>query len=154
MHVFAQNNLIIFATVGAVDRAQEEDATAGNTTVTDLSIFTRTGPKLEDFLGCSTTTAPPSQQPQHPPPPPPPPSVQSLCPFPTETPVTNASDTSEIYDSELKTIAASFLRGFSSTTEQTDTTQKQQSIVQTESAPRKTVDTFGQRTSIFRGVTR
>ncbi|KAF2309457.1 hypothetical protein GH714_002727 [Hevea brasiliensis] len=37
------------APVSVVDRAQEEDATAGNT-VTDLSIFTRTGPKLEDFL--------------------------------------------------------------------------------------------------------
>ncbi|KAF2309445.1 hypothetical protein GH714_002600 [Hevea brasiliensis] len=134
------------APVSVVDRAQEEDATAGNT-VTDLSIFTRTGPKLEDFLGCSTT-APPPQPPQ------PSPLPQAICQFHTETPVTTASDTSEIYDSELKTIAASFLRGFSSTTDQTDTTQKQTPLAQTESAPRKTVDTFGQRTSIYRGVTR
>ena len=65
-----------------------------------------------------------------------------------------------MYESELKTIAASFLRGFS--TEQQQQQQQQQTQTQpqnlhvatTEPPPKKTVDTFGQRTSIYRGVTR
>ncbi|XP_007014251.2 PREDICTED: AP2-like ethylene-responsive transcription factor AIL5 [Theobroma cacao] len=123
--------------------AREEDAAASGTTTagaTDLSMF-RGGPKLEDFLGGSSTTTGAGDAP-HP-------------HFSAETPVT-VSDT-EIYDSELKTIAASFLRGFSS--ERTDThkqqQQQQQQLVPTaEPAPRRAVDTFGQRTSIYRGVTR
>ncbi|KAJ8750722.1 hypothetical protein K2173_015903 [Erythroxylum novogranatense] len=104
------------------------------------------GPKLEDFLGCSTTTAPPQPPPQ------------SLTQFSTATHVTTLPRTTshDIYDSELKTIAASFLRDYS-TSEQTDTQkqeQRQQLLVQTENVPKKTVDTFGQRTSIYRGVTR
>ncbi|GMI97501.1 PLETHORA 5, EMBRYOMAKER, CHOTTO 1, AINTEGUMENTA-like 5 [Hibiscus trionum] len=51
----------------------------------------------------------------------------------------------EIYDSELKTIAASFLRGVSSEN------KLQQAVPPT---PRKAADSFGQRTSIYRGVTR
>lgn len=132
------NGVIMF--LGA---ALEEDAAASGTTTagaTDLSMF-RGGPKLEDFLGGSSTTTGAGDAP-HP-------------HFSAETPVT-VSDT-EIYDSELKTIAASFLRGFSS--EQTDThkqqQQQQQQLVPTaEPAPRRAVDTFGQRTSIYRGVTR
>ncbi|XP_048228181.1 AP2-like ethylene-responsive transcription factor AIL5 isoform X2 [Ricinus communis] len=149
--------------VSVVDRGHDEDAT-------DLSIFTRSaaaaGPKLEDFLGGGSTAAPPPPLPSH-----------SLThhQFSTETPVTttaNATSTAatttgsdstcEIYDSELKSIAANFLRGFSSTAEQqTNITHKQQlhphqSLAQLadQSVPRKAVDTFGQRTSIYRGVTR
>nr|QNI23739.1 AP2/ERF transcription factor [Camptotheca acuminata] len=112
---------------GVVDR-REEDAT-------DLSVLTGAGgPKLEDFLGgCGNSAA----------------GATDGCQFNCETRV-NVSGT-EIYDSELKTIAASFLRGFS--TEQTDT-QKQVAVAPTEPAAKKVVDTFGQRTSIYRGVTR
>ncbi|XVE71830.1 hypothetical protein DITRI_Ditri10aG0183200 [Diplodiscus trichospermus] len=133
--------------------AGKEDAVAGITAGgTDLSMFNG-GPKLEDFLGGSSTTTGAEGAPQ-------PHAPQQQLPhhhFSTETPVT-VSDT-EIYDSELKTIAASFLRGFSS--EQTDThkqqqqpQQLQQQLPTAEPAPRKAVDTFGQRTSIYRGVTR
>ncbi|KAM3762469.1 hypothetical protein ACB098_01G348700 [Castanea mollissima] len=127
--------------------ATEKDAT-------NLSIFTG-GPKLEDFLGGgSTATAP-------------------LAQFSNETSVTTVNHVSSthphstepehdnMYESELKTIAASFLRGF--TTEQQQQQQQQQQlqtqpqnlhVATTEPPPKKTVDTFGQRTSIYRGVTR
>ncbi|PPS17627.1 hypothetical protein GOBAR_AA02953 [Gossypium barbadense] len=58
----------------------------------------------------------------------------------------------DVYDSELKTIAARFLRGFSS--EQIDIHKQQQQALTAEPAPKRSVDTFGQRTSIYRGVTR
>ncbi|KAK9274530.1 hypothetical protein L1049_021779 [Liquidambar formosana] len=114
---------------GVVNRA-EEDATGA----TDLSMFT-SGPKLEDFLsGCGSDGARTDTQ---------------LTQFSGEAPV-NVSHP-EIYDSELKTIAASFLRGFSN--EQTVNTQKQ--LVQPpEPVAKKALDTFGQRTSVYRGVTR
>ncbi|XP_011009808.1 PREDICTED: AP2-like ethylene-responsive transcription factor AIL5 [Populus euphratica] len=132
--------------------AQEVNAVVAAGRATDISLFTASGPKLEDFLGGCTSTSP-SQTPQQ----------QPLCgQFSTETPVTTTATTlsdstgSEIYDSELKTIAASFLRGLASTDHQKiDITQKhQQLLVQAEHAPKKTVETFGQRTSIYRGVTR
>lgn len=87
------------------------------------------GPKLEDFLGGGGAGA-------------------GLDQFSAKTPV-GLSD-AEIYESELKTIAASFLRGFSS--EQSEA-QKQLALTP-EPSPKKSVDTFGQRTSIYRGVTR
>jgi len=63
-----------------------------------------------------------------------------------------------MYDSELKTIAASFLRGFSTEQQQqqqqTQTQTQNLHVATTEPPPKKTVDTFGQRTSIYRGVTR
>lgn len=127
-------------------QVQEDDAvTAG---ATDLSIFTA-GPKLEDFLGGSATATTGPTPPQ-------------LGHFSTETSNTVTVSDTEIYESELKTIAASFLRGFSSSDhQQTDHTQKQhqllqhqQQLVHAEPAPKKAVDTFGQRTSIYRGVTR
>lgn len=78
------------------------------------------GPKLEDFLGG--------------------PTVAQFDGGPTMPPV-------EMYDeSELKSIAATFIQGFS-----TDQTQKQLAVAP---PPKKAVETFGQRTSIFRGVTR
>ncbi|KAE8711361.1 AP2-like ethylene-responsive transcription factor AIL5 [Hibiscus syriacus] len=81
---------------------------------TDSSVF-KGGPKLEDFLGGSPQPHPP---------------------LPHNTP--------DLYDSELKIIAANFLR------EQ----QQQQVPTAADHAPKRAVDTFGQRTSIFRGVTR
>ncbi|KAH9805912.1 AP2-like ethylene-responsive transcription factor AIL5 [Citrus sinensis] len=122
----------------------------GIASATDLSIFTGS-PKLEDFLGGSCTATPPQ-----------PPQVQL-----GHHHLSSATTAHEIYDSELKTIAASFLRGFA--TEQTDSHhqqqqqqhlkhhhQQQQQLVPlvAQPAPKKTVDTFGQRTSIYRGVTR
>ncbi|XP_042055911.1 AP2-like ethylene-responsive transcription factor AIL5 isoform X2 [Salvia splendens] len=57
----------------------------------------------------------------------------------------------EMYDdSELKTIASSFLRGFSD--EQTDNSPRKQ--IAAAPPAKKAVESFGQRTSIFRGVTR
>lgn len=128
--------------------AAEEDAG----TTASATMFNG-GPKLEDFLGGgSSTTADQAEAgglPQQ---------LPHQTQTQTQTPVTHGvSDSStEIYDSDLKTLAASFLRGFSS--EQTDTHKKQQQHVPTPTAepaaPRRAVDTFGQRTSIYRGVTR
>lgn len=81
-------------------------------------------PKLEDFLGGDQ--------------------------FSAKTPAAGLSD-AEIYESELKTIAASFLHGFSSS--DPNDAQKQLSLTP-EPSLKKSVDTFGQRTSIYRGVTR
>lgn len=81
----------------------------------------------------------------------------------TSTDPLAVSENNEIYDSELKTIAASFLRGFSTTAAAAAATTLQQTKPQTQNhavgptetaTPKKTVDTFGQRTSIYRGVTR
>ncbi|XP_065851009.1 AP2-like ethylene-responsive transcription factor AIL5 [Euphorbia lathyris] len=134
-----------------VDRRQDEQDHGK----TDLSIFTSTtGPKLEDFLGGgggSTTGAAPASAP--------PPST--LVPS-GGSGGSGLSDTSceMLYDSELKTIAASFLRGFAAAATSTAAAAQQNSgAIQkfqqfSESTPRKSVDTFGQRTSIYRGVTR
>lgn len=122
---------------------------------TDLSIFSSGvgGPKLEDFLGGSTATP------------------TSLAHFSGNTAAADhhhnhqqtaplALSENEIYDSELKTIAASFLRGFSTpatasaTSVQTTKPQNLVPLASSELTPKKTADTFGQRTSIFRGVTR
>lgn len=122
---------------------------------TDLSIFSSGvgGPKLEDFLGGSTATP------------------TSLAHFSGNTAAADhhhnhqqtaplALSENEIYDSELKTIAASFLRGFSTpatasaTSVQTTKPQNLVPLASSELTPKKTADTFGQRTSIYRGVTR
>ncbi|XP_048324403.2 AP2-like ethylene-responsive transcription factor AIL5 isoform X2 [Ziziphus jujuba] len=133
--------------------SREGDASAGG--ATDMVIFTAAGggggPKLEDFLGgCggggSTTTATTTSA-----------ATPTLTQFSTETTAIAAlPDSSEIYDSELKTIAASFLRGYSSSSsnEHTETGRNQLPVVPVEPTSKKTVDTFGQRTSIYRGVTR
>ncbi|GAV85651.1 AP2 domain-containing protein, partial [Cephalotus follicularis] len=119
---------------GNVVNTSQDDAATG---ATDLSIFTA-GPKLEDFLGGSTTAPPP---PQH-----------DLTQFSSENNVSVTLSEAVIYDSELKTIAASFLRGFNN--EQTDNHHNQQPLIQADPIPKKTLDTFGHRTSIYRGVTR
>ncbi|KAK6944566.1 AP2/ERF domain [Dillenia turbinata] len=84
-------------------------------------------PKLEDFLGgCGGQ-------------------------FSSEETLSTISET-ELYDSELKSIAASFLRGFSG--EQADPQKPVMVSEPPEQPPKKAIDTFGQRTSIYRGVTR
>ncbi|GLU10411.1 hypothetical protein SLE2022_272190 [Rubroshorea leprosula] len=123
----------------AVDRAQKEDAPTG---ATNLSMFTG-GPKLEDFLGGSTAVA--VQQ------------LPQLAQFSTGSgstdPVT-VSDTSYLYESELKGLESSFLRGYCTEQTETDARKQQQLVPADHPTPKKTVDTFGQRTSIYRGVTR
>ncbi|PIA26178.1 hypothetical protein AQUCO_09600025v1 [Aquilegia coerulea] len=77
----------------------------------------------------------------------------------------NNGSSSVVYDSELKSIAASFLRGYSSSMSTGNNTSSSDhhidnsaivpvtAIVPVDSS-KKAVDTFGQRTSIYRGVTR
>ncbi|KAI6680819.1 hypothetical protein NL676_034700 [Syzygium grande] len=149
-HHHAPNHLSLFeafnpAPGGVVDR--DEDARPHGHGPTDLSIFSGGGPKLEDFLGGSATTGGAQPLLAH----------FAAAPEAHHPPVAAA----EAYDSELKTIAASFLRGY--TAEQADVIvqkqqqpqQQQQPLASSEEAgAKKTVDTFGQRTSIYRGVTR
>ncbi|XP_048433022.1 AP2-like ethylene-responsive transcription factor AIL5 [Pyrus x bretschneideri] len=128
---------------------------ASPTSATDLSIFSSgiTGPKLEDFLGgCTpaTNTVTPTSLPR----------FSTADHHHQTTPL--ALSQNEIYDSELKTIAASFLRGFSTTatttttaaTLQTTKLQNHHPLASSDPTPKKPTDTFGQRTSIYRGVTR
>ena len=132
------NNILAITCAGSV-----VDAVAPEKDATDLSIFTG-GPKLEDFLGGSTAT---------------PGAAPPLSHFSNESPANVTTTVSsqlpvhhpDVYDSELKTIAASFLRGFS--TEQ-QTQPQNQHVTPADPPPKKAVDTFGQRTSIYRGVTR
>lgn len=136
---------LIIEAGGVVDR--DEDARPHGHGPTDLSIFSGGGPKLEDFLGGSATAGGAQPLLAH----------FAAAPEAHHLPVAAA----EAYDSELKTIAASFLRGY--TAEQADVIvqkqqqpqQQQQPLASSEEAgAKKTVDTFGQRTSIYRGVTR
>ncbi|KAE8665074.1 AP2-like ethylene-responsive transcription factor AIL5 [Hibiscus syriacus] len=133
MNMGNDNNTDSFSTQNwlAFSLSNFEDEGAGAGTGTGMTVFEK-GPRLDDFLGGSLTGTAPKQQ-HH---------------FSTETtlPVTVSHD--EIYDSELKTIAASFLRGFSSGN------KPQKTVPKAEPAPRKASDSFGQRTSIYRGVTR
>ncbi|XP_050373393.1 AP2-like ethylene-responsive transcription factor AIL5 [Argentina anserina] len=150
--------------VNLVASDHHQDAHAG-ATETNLSIFSGVGPKLEDFLGggsTTTSTAGGSTATSD--------VITTASAAPTSlTPFSSTNDhlavpENEIYDSELKTIAASFLRGFSTTATATSTTTLQQAKPQTQihhpvgttetATAKKTVDTFGQRTSIYRGVTR
>ncbi|KAF5182421.1 Ap2-like ethylene-responsive transcription factor ail5 [Thalictrum thalictroides] len=102
----------------------------------DLSMFSTVGPKLEDFLGGGLS------------------SNTSLCQFSGENNHqsdhnnSNNGNCNVVYDSELKSIAASFLRGYSSSMSAAGTNNN------TIDSNKKAVDTFGQRTSIYRGVTR
>lgn len=85
------------------------------------------GPKLEDFLGCGSTSAPMGR-------------------FSGELPPEHDVG---LYDSDLKSIAAGFLRGYGA---EQAVAEVEKSVLPLEG--KKTVDTFGQRTSIYRGVTR
>ncbi|GAB4838249.1 hypothetical protein Ancab_027778 [Ancistrocladus abbreviatus] len=105
---------------------QQRDAVACN-----LSILGTGGPKLENFLGAGR---------------------QEVAPLSVEAPPT-ASATTPIYDSDLKAIAASFLRGFAA--QQPSSEAQKQAVAVLPAVAKKTAEsTFGQRTSIYRGVTR
>ncbi|XP_054822546.1 AP2-like ethylene-responsive transcription factor AIL5 [Prosopis cineraria] len=132
-------------TGNAVDSPAETKDGAIGGAPTSLSMFTG-GPKFEDFLGGvgGATPAPAS-------------ATAPIAPAPPQFSADNTLSTvveNELYDSELKTIAASFLRGFASGGGQAEQQQKQAQLVPAEPSPKKSVDTFGQRTSIYRGVTR
>ncbi|KAI9117669.1 hypothetical protein K1719_011835 [Acacia pycnantha] len=120
--------------------AETKDGGAVTGAPTSLSMFTG-GPKFEDFLGGAAASAAAPTAPA----PPPQYSADNTLSMVVEN---------EIYDSELKTIAASFLRGFASGGTQAEPQQKQAQMIPIEPSPKKSVDTFGQRTSIYRGVTR
>ncbi|KAK8661074.1 hypothetical protein V6N13_051976 [Hibiscus sabdariffa] len=111
----------------AVDRAAEEDAgggTPGTTAgATHLPAF-KGGPKLEDFLGGSPSAT--QQLPLH----------HNLS---AQTPVTLTVSDNDIYNSELKTMAVSSLRGFSS--QQTDIQPQQ--VATAEPAPKRGIDGLG-----------
>ncbi|KAM7473573.1 hypothetical protein LguiB_020816 [Lonicera macranthoides] len=130
------SQLCFFEAFHTNNHSGDEDASGA----TELSILTCGSPKLEDFLGGSGSSGTGG--------------AAEVCQFSAET-AAAVSDT-EIYDSdELKTIAASFLRGFSG--EQHSNRQKQLAVVEPpplEPPAKKAIDTFGQRTSIYRGVTR
>ncbi|GMJ07151.1 PLETHORA 5, EMBRYOMAKER, CHOTTO 1, AINTEGUMENTA-like 5 [Hibiscus trionum] len=112
------------AAAGVPPTPVEEGAGAGTAAFNE-------GPRLEDFLGGSSTVPGPGT------------AAKKQHHFSSETVPDN-----EMYDSELKTIAASFLRGLSPENKQ------HQAVPTAEPAPRKAADSFGQRTSIYRGVTR
>ncbi|CDP02984.1 unnamed protein product [Coffea canephora] len=125
---------------GAVVRAEEDNGNNGAsvTAAADLStVLNCSSPKLEDFLGGGSNGSC---------------SSADVCQFGGGN-QTSALINADVYDSELKSIAASFLRGYS--TEQAES-QKQLAAVPLAPEPpaKKAVETFGQRTSIFRGVTR
>lgn len=112
---------------------------ASVTAAADLStVLNCSSPKLEDFLGAGSNSSCSS--------------AADVCQFSGGN-QSSALISADVYDSELKSIAASFLRGYS--TEQVQS-QKQLAVVPPAPEPlaKKAVETFGQRTSIFRGVTR
>ncbi|CAI9293672.1 unnamed protein product [Lactuca saligna] len=151
-HQNLNNNWLAFSLSNTNSLFQQPHATAfhhhhegdaiGTTTHHDLSVLTDGSPKLEDFLGGCGSAASNGSGPD-------------VCHFQDESQASmQPHDTTSIYDSELKTIATSFLRDFS-----TDNHQQQLAVVPTplkqdNSPAKKAVDTFGQRTSIYRGVTR
>ncbi|KAI3496191.1 hypothetical protein L1887_38545 [Cichorium endivia] len=141
------NNNTVFqqADATAFHHHHERDAT-GTTIYHDLSVLTDGSPKLEDFLGGCGSAASTGSGPD-------------VSHFPDESQTSmQPHDTASIYDSDLKTIATSFLRGFS-TDNHHQQLHQQLAVVPTpleqdNSPPKKAIDTFGQRTSIYRGVTR
>ncbi|XP_010539432.1 PREDICTED: AP2-like ethylene-responsive transcription factor AIL5 [Tarenaya hassleriana] len=158
-HAFATNP---DAPVKAQLQGRSRDGASGGseTSPVILSVLSG-GPKLEDFLGGSraTTAVPPpltTQVPLQPP---------AGVVFSGEPAPPYAT---EIYDSELKYIAASLFGNFSGGStghssegtivhqqpQQQQQQQNQNRRVSEASGPKKNVETFGQRTSIYRGVTR
>lgn len=135
----------------AVDASKDEDhhcghASTGGATTVDLSNFAGgvSGVrKLENFLagggGRDGVLSTQHSQLGH-----------SLVEAAT---VVSNPDVSE-YDSELKKVAAGFLNGFSSPGNPQKPMQPSLAALNSDSCPKKAVDSFGQRTSIYRGVTR
>ncbi|GJW83844.1 AP2-like ethylene-responsive transcription factor AIL5 [Tanacetum coccineum] len=124
------------------------DTTTATSSHRELSILTDSSPKLEDFLGGCGSAASTGSGPD-------------TCHFIDETQTCmqqqqqHDSTSVSIYDSELKTIAASFLRGYTADNNNQQLSSVAHTPPQQDNPPaKKAVDTFGQRTSIYRGVTR
>ncbi|KAF8086395.1 hypothetical protein N665_0627s0007 [Sinapis alba] len=139
-----------FSSTPVHQQDESPGVTSGDATAV-LSMYPG-GPKLENFFGGGATTTTTGQmqqgqplggvvfssnveQPHHPP------------------------SAAEIYDSELKSIAASFLGNYSGGhSSEVSSGQKQQhnplAASEVSPTPKKSVESFGQRTSIYRGVTR
>ncbi|ESQ42663.1 hypothetical protein EUTSA_v10013143mg [Eutrema salsugineum] len=135
-----------------VQRQDESAGVSSGDATAVLSIYPG-GPKLENFLGggaTTTTTTKPMQQ------------MQSLggVVFSSELqPPHQPPSAAEIYDSELKSIAASFLGNYSGgRSSEVSSGHKQQhnplANSEVSPTPKKNGESFGQRTSIYRGVTR
>ncbi|KAL4564302.1 hypothetical protein LXL04_028362 [Taraxacum kok-saghyz] len=137
------NNLFQQPHATAFHHHHEGDADTRTTTHHELSVLTDGSPKLEDFLGGCGSAASTGSGPD-------------VCHFQDESQTCiQPVDTASFYDSELKTIATSFLRGFS--TDNHQQLNQQLAVVATPpqqdiSPAKKAIDTFGQRTSIYRGI--
>ncbi|XP_073296903.1 AP2-like ethylene-responsive transcription factor AIL5 [Primulina huaijiensis] len=130
--------LLISSSAGVVVSSDQENGSCGATSDNQLSVLGGGGPKLEDFLGGSSggATSAGADVPQF---------------------GDGAQEIDQMYDDlEFKNIAASFLRGFSDEERSADTHKPWPMVVAPPPEPpmKKAVDTFSQRTSIYRGVTR
>ncbi|KAK4265481.1 hypothetical protein QN277_026530 [Acacia crassicarpa] len=113
-----------------VDAPPDAAVGGGGATNNHLSVFAGAAPKFEDFLGGAFSSAT---------------SVTAAVPTAPHF------STDNVFGSELKTIAAAFLPGLAAA-EQSQ--PQKQSLALAVPSSKKTADTFGQRTSIYRGVTR
>ncbi|CAH2069638.1 unnamed protein product [Thlaspi arvense] len=135
-----------------VQRQDESTGVSTGDATAVLSIYPG-GPKLENFLGggaTTTKTTSPMQQVQ---------SVGGVVFSSDLQPPHHPPSAAEIYDSELKSIAASFLGNYSGGhSSEVSSGQKQRhnplATSEVSPTPKKNVESFGQRTSIYRGVTR
>ncbi|XP_048606795.1 AP2-like ethylene-responsive transcription factor AIL5 isoform X1 [Brassica napus] len=134
-----------------VHRHDESPGTSSGDATAALSMYPG-GPKLENFLGGGATTTTTGQMQQG----------QSLGGVVFSSNVEqprHPPSAAEIYDYELKSIAASFLGNYSGGhSSEVSSGQKQQhnppTATEASPTPKKNVESFGQRTSIYRGVTR
>ncbi|CAN6968252.1 unnamed protein product [Brassica oleracea var. botrytis] len=132
-----------------VHRQDESPGASSGDATAVLSMYPG-GPKLENFLGGGATTTTGQMQ-----------QGQSLGDVVFSSSVEqprHPPSAAEIYDYELKSIAASFLGNYSGghSSEVSSGQKQQNSTTATEVSPtpKKNVESFGQRTSIYRGVTR
>ncbi|KAI3990556.1 hypothetical protein MKX01_022856 [Papaver californicum] len=158
-HHQQQQQQQFFQTLNTTSFPRDENDNDGST---NLSMY-NFDPKLEDFLGVSSTNN----------------NTHESADNNSNNNNTKSSTTDHYgimtYDSELKTIASSFLRGYTTdhnhypnpsldhhdleTTNSTSTTTAMvvaplPVVVTADPVSKKSVDNFGQRTSIYRGVTR
>ncbi|CAH8338134.1 unnamed protein product [Eruca vesicaria subsp. sativa] len=135
-----------------VHRQDESPGVSSGDATAVLSMYPG-GPKLENFLGGGGTTTTTGDMRQG----------QSLggvvFSSNVEHPPRRPPSVDEIYDYELKSIAASFLGNYSGGhSSEASSGQKQQhnllAASEVSPTPKKNVESFGQRTSIYRGVTR
>ncbi|KAL1217480.1 AP2-like ethylene-responsive transcription factor AIL5 [Cardamine amara subsp. amara] len=133
---------------------ERQDGSPGVSTSDGTAVLSMypSGPKLENFLGggATTTTTRPMQQTQ---------SLGGVVFSSDLQPPLHPPSDAEFYDSELKSIAASFLGNYSGRhSSEVSSVHKQQqnplAVSEVSPTPKKNVESFGQRTSIYRGVTR